>query len=61
MKIFLKMSHSAKSHEDNRNVVCFYCFQKSDTQVTTFIIEKVQTILNTPIDFSDSLVPNGVC
>ena len=55
------MSHSARSHEENRNFVCFYCFHKSDTQVTKFIIEKVQTILNTPIDLSDSLVPNGVC
>ena len=55
------MPNSARSHEDNRKVVCFLCFQKCDRQVTTFIIENVEAILDKPIDFSDSRVPKGIC
>ena len=48
------MPNSVRSHEDNRKVACFLSLQKRDRQLTTFIIEKVQAVLDTPIDFSDS-------
>ena len=55
------MPNSARSYEDNRKIVCFLCFQKCDRQVTTFIIKKNQTIVDTPISFPDFRVPKEIC
>ena len=56
-----KMPNKAKTHDDCRKTVCFLCMRKCSRQVTSFIEGRVQTILATEIDFTDSRVSQGIC
>ena len=55
------MPNTAKNHQDCRKTVCFLCFSKCQRELTPFLKEKCQTILNERIDFSNDKVPLGIC
>jgi len=51
----------AKNHEENRKSVCCVCMKKSDSPLTTKVIERIHKYIQNDIDFNDSRVPSGIC
>jgi hypothetical protein len=56
-----KMPNKSKNHEDCRKTVCFLCMQKSDRELTQFMIERVHKIVKSDLDFDNDKTPRGVC
>ena len=55
------MPNQARSHEDNRKIVCMLCMKKCSRQLTAFQADRIVKIYQTNIDVCDARTPQGIC
>ena len=51
----------ARSHDKNRNFVCFLCLKKADRELAAFTKQKAVEVLKKEIHFNNSRVQLGIC
>ena len=55
------MPNHARSHDENRKVVCIMCLRKGNRELTPFLVSKIQNNYKEQFNFDDPRIPQGLC